>query len=280
LWPQTFLRFFGGIALGAIFMTGILFFWKNWEDKEELASFRRSALRIFGVGLVVSGAIAAVCFFVYYDNIAPTFRINSLFSILTSHLAQSTWVLWAALWTSIGLVVLLAVVNLIGFRMGAAIMVIPALIGAFALTAGFERMREFIRGPYVMGSYMYASEWTAKENVLLKNAGMLNRMFWPAAAAGELNQEQQGEALFGHNCTTCHTIGGLNDIRDRVRGRSEDGIAAIIEHTHEMVPWMPPFSGSDRERMVMASYIYRLAQRQKFEPPSHLSPPQGDSRHE
>lgn len=270
LWPQTFLRFFGGLALGAILMTGLLFFWKKWEDKKALREFRRDALRVFGIGILLFGGIAYVCYRIYWGNIAPTFRINAIFAILTSHFAQSPWVLWLGIWLAVGMIGLLALVNVAGVRLGAKILIIPALLGAIALTAGFERMREFIRGPYVMASYMYASEWTAKETALLKTEGMLDRMYWPAVTEGALSERQQGQALFGHNCTTCHTIGGLNDIRDRVRGRTEDGIAAIINHTREMVPWMPPFAGTDRERRIMAAYLFRLAQERPAVIPSRF----------
>jgi hypothetical protein len=56
----------------------------------------------------------------------------------------------------------------------------------------------------------------------------------------------------------CHTIGGLNDIVARVNGRTEDGIQAIIAHTHEMVPFMPPFGGSDAERGTLAIFLSRI----------------------
>ena len=57
----------------------------------------------------------------------------------------------------------------------------------------------------------------------------------------------------------CHTIGGLNDIRERVAGRTTDGIAAIIAHAHEMIPFMPPFSGRREEGQVMAQFLHDLA---------------------
>ncbi len=52
--------------------------------------------------------------------------------------------------------------------------------------------------------------------------------------------------LFGRNCSACHIIGGINSIQDAVKGRSEDGIIVILGHTHEMVPFKPPFSGTEQ----------------------------------
>jgi len=38
-----------------------------------------------------------------------------------------------------------------------------------------------------------------------------------------------------------------------------DGIYVILGHTQEMVPFMPPFSGTDQERRAMADFLFGLA---------------------
>lgn len=259
LWPQTFLRFFGGLMLGGVFSTGLLFFWKKEPDPARLAEFGRRSLRLYGLGIVLFGAATIGCWLWYFYSIEPTFRINYLFAILTSHISQTTYWFWVMLGVSAGIVAILALVNLAGWRFGAKLLVVPAILGAIALTAGFERIREFIRGPYVMASWLYASEWTATETARFEDRGMLPRMYWLNISSPEPTVHQSAQALFGHNCMTCHTVEGLNSIRDRVAGRSPDGIAAIINHTREMVPWMPPFAGTRRESELMAAYFYDLA---------------------
>lgn len=118
-----------------------------------------------------------------------------------------------------------------------------------------------------MAGYMYASELTARKSAMLRDQGMLPQMWWYNAAYQGKDSRQAAQALFSHNCNTCHTIGGLNDIRDRVRGRPPDEIAAIINHTGRMVPWMPPFSGNSRERELMAKVDANAEQwRDRLEP--------------
>ena len=61
------------------------------------------------------------------------------------------------------------------------------------------------------------------------------------------------------NCSACHTIGGLHDIRNRVKNRSEDGIFVYLSHISEMVPFIPPFSGTEAERRILVRFLHRLA---------------------
>jgi mono/diheme cytochrome c family protein len=270
LWPQTWLRFFGGLAIGGVLMTGLLFFWRKEPDRHRLSLFRTASLRLYGIDTLVFSVAVFGCWLWYYYSIEPTFRINYLFAILTSHISQHVFVFWLLLAVSAGLVLILGIVNVLGWHTGAKLLVVPGIIGAIALTTGFERIREFIRGPYVMASYLYASELTAKESAMLRDQGMLPQMWWYNAAYQGKDPRQAAQTLFSHNCNTCHTIGGLNDIRRRVQGRTPDGIAAIINHTDRMVPWMPPFSGNSQERQLMAAYFYELSQQPHVERPTWL----------
>jgi mono/diheme cytochrome c family protein len=77
---------------------------------------------------------------------------------------------------------------------------------------------------------------------------------------GDPTDMGEGAFLFAQNCSMCHTIAGINDIKDRILGRTQDGIAVILNHTNDMVPFMPPFSGTERERRVMAHFLYQLSQ--------------------
>jgi mono/diheme cytochrome c family protein len=278
LWPQTFLRFFGGLTLGSVLAPGLLFFWRKEPDQEKLALFRRRSLRLYGVATIVFFAATLVSWLWYFSRIEPTFRINFRFAILTSHLSQVPHWFWIFLGVSAGLVLLLAVINVVGWRLGAKVVVIPALLGAIALTAGFERMREFMRGPYVMASWLYASEWTAMETARFEDQGLLPQLYWLHASSPNPSARQASHALFGNSCTTCHTAGGLNAIRDRVAGRPPDGIAAIINHTNEMVPWMPPFAGNRDESELMAQYFYDLAHTPSPATPAYYAQPAPEER--
>jgi mono/diheme cytochrome c family protein len=144
------------------------------------------------------------------------------------------------------------------------VLIVPAILVVLFFVAEYERVREFIRGPYLMPGYMYANCVLMSEHDLFEKEGMLPNSYWFNRMVQDPTEEQEGAFLFAQNCGTCHTIGGKNDIRDRFRGRTEQGIYVIAGRTDQMVPWMPPFSGTDRERMKMARFIGGLV-RKKYE---------------
>ena len=120
---------------------------------------------------------------------------------------------------------------------------------------------------------MYANEILLSESLFLKKDGMLKNAYWFNMTAQGPTEVEEGAYLFASNCSVCHTIGGINDISDRVRGRPQDGIAVILSHTNEMVPFMPPFSGSEKERHTLAKFLYGLSQNNlHFESPSRYTP--------
>jgi len=158
------------------------------------------------------------------------------------------------------------------------IMIVPAAIAIIFAVAGYERVREFVRGPYLMPGYMYANSVLLSEHELFVRDGMLPHSPWFDQMAPQATVEQQGAYLLAQNCGSCHTIGGRNDIRDRFRGRTEDGIYVILGRTEQMVPWMPPFSGSDAERRKTARFLRNLVQdKYGLGEPARYPPPAEDS---
>jgi mono/diheme cytochrome c family protein len=108
---------------------------------------------------------------------------------------------------------------------------------------------------------------------------MLPNSYWFNQMAPEPSVEQEGAYLFAQNCGTCHTIGGRNDIRDRFAGRTERGIYVILGRTEQMVPWMPPFSGTDEERSKTSHFISKLLEHQYgLEEPSRYPPMEGQEK--
>jgi hypothetical protein len=137
---------------------------------------------------------------------------------------------------------------------------VPAILAAVGLVAQFERIREFVRGPYLIPGYMYANQVLLSERAYMEREGSESGAYRRGALAAERHPWWRGEFLFNRNCAACHTRDGVNGIAQRVRGRSRDGIFVILRHTEEMIPFMPPFSGTDAERRIVADYLYRLAQ--------------------
>jgi mono/diheme cytochrome c family protein len=273
--PQLVLRLGIAYSLGTLFSVAYLVFTKREQGlrKEALAVFAKFALCSLTVTLLSA---------VWYFQVVPsTFKTHSLYAVMTSRFSQQPALFWQI---TIGGAIFLLLFWLIALSrsvISVRILVVPAIVVAILFVAQFERVREFIRGPYLMPGYMYANQVLLEETPLFAKEGMLPNSYWYNATAKQGDPVSQGAYLFAQNCSACHTIGGINNIVDRVQGRTADGIYVILGHTQEMVPFMPPFSGTDQERRTMADFLLHLADGTiKPGAPSRFSPLNGGSGHE
>ncbi|MCB2187704.1 MAG: cytochrome C [Deltaproteobacteria bacterium] len=253
-WPQLALRFFGGLALGALFCLGFLLF-----SRQAPPSLRESVVRLAGGWLLAAGGLCALATWLYFQRVPQTYFTHSLFAVLTSHLAQKPWLFWLGNLLAVLLLAAVGAAALTRRRLAAKLLIIPALVLAIGLVAEFERIREFIRGPYLMPGYQYANQINLSESLYLKKRGFLAHAAWyPAQPAAIQPRDPAGHALFASNCGVCHTIGGINDIRGRLRGRTQPSIYVLINNANRMVPFMPPFSGTEAEARTLGAYLYAL----------------------
>ncbi len=250
--PQLLARLaIGGIAGGVIGLGVLLVPGLHPEAQ-------RPTLRLFGVFLLVSLAVFVPAVAWYLLVVPDFYTTRKVFAVLTQHMTQTPGLFYGANAVAFLLLLAAAAASILGRIALTRWLVIPGLVAAIGLVAEMERIREFIRGPYLMPSHMYVSEVLLPERFLFGREGMLPNRYWYQRlhVHGDLNQA--GAQLFEGNCATCHTVGGINSIRRRVAGRSQDGLEVIIDHTHEMVSFMPPFSGDGYERRVAARFLYRL----------------------
>jgi mono/diheme cytochrome c family protein len=265
--PQLFLRLAIAFALGAVFSAAFAVLTRR------SSAIRGEVLRLTGKILLVSLAVAALSSWWYFRVVPSRFKTHAVFSVLTSKLSQHPEVFFLVNGAAILTMLVFAVFALRGSASVSRILIIPVLLLCLGLVSEFERMREFIRGPYLMPGYMYSNQVLLKESPFLDRTGTLENSYWFNLTTGHPSPTNQGAYLFAQNCSMCHTISGVNAIEDRVRGRTEDGIFVIIGHTHEMIPFMPPFSGTDAERKTLARFFYDLSQGKiKLEAPSRFAP--------
>jgi mono/diheme cytochrome c family protein len=245
--PQLLLRLSGAFGLGGLI--SLIYLYTTEAD----SPFRRTMSRIYG--RVMLGAIvgAVLCSVWYFSMVPPNFKVHAISAVMPNAFPKDPRVFWAVNLLALSVLLLFALSALRNARRMARMLAIPALLLAIGFVSEFEYIREFIRGPYLQPGFMYANQVLAQERPYLTEQGMLKTSYWYQA-----RPQPAGEFLFQANCGSCHTLNGTNSIINAARGRSEDGIYVIIGHTHEMVPWMPPFSGTDQERRIMANYLYTL----------------------
>lgn len=207
--------------------------------------------------------IAAIGAFIYYWQI-PRLMIGNLPVAIATQAFQS-W--YATLLKILFLAVTVGfVVGISGIffpkRLPKHLMVIP-FITAMLFLGTFERLREFIRKPYVIGEYMYANGILVDEYPLYQQTGLLaNTPYSPVKTITVENKLIAGEAVFTIACTRCHTTHGINSIVtnfERMYGKDNplnpDAMETYIKGMHNVRVYMPPFPGNDEELDALAAYI-------------------------
>lgn len=253
--PQCFLRVAGGISLGALFVLT----WTAWRyrgSREE----RGRILRLGGGVFLGAALVTTVSAFVYFSRVPATYLTHWKFAVATSALAQVPLLL-PVVNALAALVLLLFALMALSRRTGwCRALSIPALILSVGLVTEFERIREFVRGPYLIPGYMYANQILLEEHQAIPatHRTLLSTLSWVNDNGHPSADTVAAQALFEANCAVCHTENGINDIRTRLAGRTRDGVDVIIGLTEHLAPFMAPFTGSDDERMLLANYLYTL----------------------
>jgi len=144
-----------------------------------------------------------------------------------------------------------------------------ALLIPFAATlvllGSFERVREFIRKPYIIGEYMYANGIRVDDYPLLKEEGILRHATYTSVhEVTDANRVEAGREVFRVACTRCHTATGVNAVTDRLRDLYGDGdwdrdaVKFYLIGMHTARPYMPPFPGNDPEAGALADFLVDL----------------------
>ena len=149
-------------------------------------------------------------------------------------------------------------------RLPRAALLVPAVL-AFWLLGYFERVREFIRKPDVIASYLYANGLRHADYPLLREEGLLRHATY-TAARGITNDTRlvAGREMFRLACSRCHTTTGMNGVVAKLTNLYGPGpwdqatIDAYLAGMQNTRPFMPPLPGTDAERSALAAWLISL----------------------
>ncbi|HRY44111.1 MAG TPA: cytochrome ubiquinol oxidase subunit I [Thermoanaerobaculia bacterium] len=148
-----------------------------------------------------------------------------------------------------------------------------ALVASAGVLAGYERVREGVRKPWVIAEQMFSNGVLLTELDTLNEKGILSKAVWATKEAGG-REVTMGEAVFRAECSSCHTRDGYLGIRKIASAMDADFAAMFLtalrddganwkaraagKDVRPDYPFMPPFVGTDEEIEALAGWLASL----------------------
>ncbi len=244
------------IGAGLFFLFLIPFIGKYAADVRAFAVRRISIWILVLLPLTIAGALW------YWQRVPSYMQVNAPVALATQDFTR-----WyqTILWFLLGVALIVPLAALWGLikpkRLPAAALILPFLAVA-ALLGTFERLREFIRKPWIIQGYLYANGLRAQDYDLYKEDGVLAHATWVRHhQVTPENQLEAGGEVFMVTCSRCHTLSGVNSVRTRfqklfpVPKWQEDQLAAYMASMHNIRIFMPPFPGSEAELQALSAWL-------------------------
>ncbi len=266
--PGLFMRTFMAVGFGAglaIYWSWIFTYFDSKKDPEAL-ELRKRAVQLFGWIMTVSAPLGTIVG-IYYLSLIPEEAAAMIpAAMLTRAFSADIWMVYSIV-VGIGLLLIAGSAASLLFPK-----VMPYPVAAFAIIAfvafwGFEeRVREFIRKPYVIYNYMYANGIRVTDVPYLNRVGILKHAVFIEDDKKILKEDRSNIKEVGHSvyriqCRTCHTEYGVNSMASNTKGWTKEAIHARVSNLRSgSTMFMPPFTGTETEKEALVEFIYSLNQ--------------------
>lgn len=266
--PQLGFRTFFAVMTGAVFLWFFSFFFTKKKGALNPDPRRLREWIIYRLShVVLISLLGTYAFGTWYWNAVPeTMKANSSVALLTQefmswHRQFQTllgWTLIAFLMVGVG-----------GLDRSSMIprwaLLIPAVLSIW-LIGHFERAREFMRKPWVIGEYMYSNGVHKDELAYLQSEGLLKHATYVKhREITESNKVECGQDIFMLACSRCHSTTGLNGVIEKLTAMygpdkpwDSAGMQLFIKGMHQTRTFMPPFPGTDVEAGALVAYLQQL----------------------
>jgi mono/diheme cytochrome c family protein len=241
-WPSLAVRTAICVALAGVYalLTGT--FVKEKDTRKRL-------VRYAGVW-AAAGTLLAIPAVWWYHQLLPG-GAEELFAGGQPAAAMAAQILG---WVGLGLFVISLVPIAAPRAFGKPLAVVICLAALFAFGAG-EWVREAVRKPYVIHSYMYSTGLRSDEtSQIAESGGILAHAKWTETEVAAPDAAV-GEDVFRVVCRSCHTLDGYNGLRVPLQGLDEEFVYELTGRLEVLRGQMPPFPGTDVERKALARYL-------------------------
>ena len=250
--PQLVLRMGLALALAAA-LAQLLGRWLAAPDlRAELDRFC-SRFHLAAVPFLAVGGV-------WYLYVLPA-QVKGLIPTALLTTRYAAWAQHAWAW-QVATCLVLAAIGVWGLRRARpwpAPLVLAVFVGLVGTLGAFERVREFVRKPYIIPGYMYANGIRVADVPALNRDGVLAHARWAGEKAVAPGREKAaGRAVYELQCAACHTLEGPNGLGPKVGGLAPSAIAGFVGVQHQVHPFMPPFVGTEAEKRALAEYLASL----------------------
>lgn len=261
--PQLLFRTPTAMLVGGVFGYLLVTIFTQKNSTLRSRAVKQSSIWIlFWAPLSLSGAIF------YYHAMPQAMRENMSIAVGTIEFAKYYDLLKMSILVAISTVLLIALAGIWKPKKIRMVMILIPCIITFSFLGIFERVREFIRKPYVIGGYMYSNLLRVEDYPLYKKDGILKYATYTSTPfINEENKLEAGRNVFILTCSRCHTTQGINSIVsvfENVYGKGkrfeEGAIAAFTKGMHNGRTFMPEFPGNQKELDALAAYIKYIQQ--------------------
>jgi len=260
--PSLMFRTFFAIGFAA----AISMYWTWWFTRNDLA-LREKAERWFGRIVLATIPMTIIFGLWYYAQIPQEAKSLMFVAGLTTKYIGHKEMLIIALLGAFALILVAVFAFYLKPKAVPFALASLMMVSYVFLVAEFERIREFVRKPYIIYGYMYAHGIRNSDVAHLNNVGVLKyASFVPQQyrTITEENKVKVGEYLFKLECRVCHSVDGVNAITKKVKGLDENAIYHRIGALNSpATPFMPPFVGTDEERKALAAYLATLVEQKQ-----------------
>lgn len=234
---------------------------------------RTNAIRAAGLWIMLFAPLMLLGGWWYYSKVPEAMAANLSVGLLTLQFTEWHDLLIKVIVGSLALILIVAQFAIYRPNRVPRWLPLVPLAAIIWMTGHFERVREFVRKPYVIGRYMYANGIRVDDYPLLQRDGLLAHATYSTpltraeigkAPAAQIPQLQQGKDIFMIACSRCHTGNGVNSVTSQFRRMMGDGkwdpaaIQAYLANMHDAQPFMPPFPGNENDLRLLGGYMLHL----------------------
>jgi mono/diheme cytochrome c family protein len=247
--------------------TVVLFLINIFARKDE--GLRNFALKKISKVLLFVLPVLLIAAWWYYSRI-PSLMIGNLqVAVATQDFQQWYGLLMKFVWIGIVITAVISIIPFIKSNLLPRWSYIVPVIMVFAFAGLFERLREFIRKPYIIGDYLYTNGIRKQDYALLQKDGILKHaVYVKYKEVNNDNKVEAGRDIFMLTCSRCHTTNGINNVTEKFElmygakgtalSTKTDAMTTYITNMHNARYFMPPFPGNEQEAKALVAYIQHL----------------------